>query len=391
LFCTSQHATFSRPPEWWQQTFSNAIAAFGRMVMVMSPWNSPITLTRTWCIFELWACYTHRCRFEVALPAPQRLKFLSDIARDAGAFHDMLANVSSRSSQCSRDTDRQRIFDAVEASIGFVAMDRAVIETLEGWMLQHLRNQMQAASCSLERARWKSALASLHEARGEFELGLSLNEEVLAIRLCELGDDDLLTIQAHINVAASLQDAGKVGEALPMLTKSWQALRAIHGDDHADTIEAASSVASCCFDAGAYERAECMYKECLARRRSVRGERPREMIEMMQGVASCLSMRGACDEAASLMRECLDLARTDFGLEHPLTMDSMDLLADVLLECGSFKEAEELLTQCLDSSNRLLGAEHPHVSCCFFLSTYVSLCDPCADIVFSIEVGGVLV
>jgi len=115
------------------------------------------------------------------------------------------------------------------------------------------------------------------------------------------------------------------------------------------------------------------------------------MIEMMQGVASCLSMRGACDEAASLMRECLDLARTDFGLEHPLTMNSMDLLADVLLECGSFKEAEELLTQCLDSSNRLLGAEHPHVSCCCFLPAHVSLCDPCADIVFSIEVGGVLV
>ena len=66
LFCTSQHATFSRPPQWWQQVFSSAIATFGRVVMVMAPWDAPITLTRTWCIFELWACYSNRCRFDMS-------------------------------------------------------------------------------------------------------------------------------------------------------------------------------------------------------------------------------------------------------------------------------------------------------------------------------------
>ncbi len=329
--------------------------------MVMTPWNAPITLTRTWCIFEIWACYNHRCRFEVALPAPQRLKFLSDIDRDIGSFHDMLANVNSRNSTCSRESDQERIFAAVENSIGFIAMDRAVIETLEGWMLKQLGEQVAAALSPLERARWMSALASLHEARGEFEQGLLLNEEVHAIRLRELGPESAQTIKAVIDVAVSLQDVGKVGKALPMLMTSWEALRVLQGDDHEDTIEAAMNLASCCFDAGVYERAEAMYTDCLARRRAALGERARETIDTKQQVASCLSMRGACNEASSLLRECLDVTRTELGMEHPMTMDIMDALAMVLLDCGSFKEAEELLSICLENSKRLLGAEHPKV------------------------------
>ena len=361
LFCTSQHATFSRPPQWWQQVFSNAIATFGRVIMVTAPWNAPVTLTRTWCIFELWACHNHGCRFEVALPAPQRVKFLTDIDRDIASFHDMLSNVNSRNSTCSRESDRQRIFAAVESSIGFIAMDRAVIETLEGWMLKQLKEQVDAALCPLEHARCTSALASLNEARGDFEQALSLNREVHATRLQELGADHVQTIKAVIDVAVSLQDVGKVREAVPMLTTSWQALRTLQGDDHADTIEAAMNLASCCYDAGLYERAEVMYKDCLARRRALLGDDARDTIESKQQVASCLYMRGACDEAASLLRECLEMTRSVLGPEHPSTMDIMDALANALLDSGSFKEAEGLLTTCLENSKRLLGAEHPKV------------------------------
>jgi hypothetical protein len=375
LFCTSQHATFSRPPQWWQQVFSSAIATFGRVVMVMAPWDAPITLTRTWCIFELWACYSNRCRFEVALPASQRLKFLSDIDRDIGSFHDMLARVNSRSSTCSRDSDRQRIFDAVESSIGFTEMDRAVLETLEGWMLKQLAEQIAGASSALECARWKSALALLHDARGEFELKLSLAEDVYAIRLRELGADDVLTIKAHIELAVSLQDVGKVAMALPILSKSWEAMRCALGEDHEHTIDAALSLASCRFEAGLYEPAESMYKDCLARRSTLFGERARQTIDTKQRVASCLSLRGAYSDASAMLRECLDAARALFGAEHPVTMDIMDALAGVLLECGSLNEAEELLTSCLENSKRLLGAEHPNVRSCLILLCAV-LCVP---------------
>jgi hypothetical protein len=45
LFSTIQHSTFVKPPEWWQQTFCPAIGRMGQMVMVMTPWDNPVTLT----------------------------------------------------------------------------------------------------------------------------------------------------------------------------------------------------------------------------------------------------------------------------------------------------------------------------------------------------------
>ncbi len=71
LLSTSQHATFSKPPEWWQQTFVSAIGQMGQVVMVMTPWDNPVSLTRAWCLVKLFAS-----RFGVALPPCERTRSL---------------------------------------------------------------------------------------------------------------------------------------------------------------------------------------------------------------------------------------------------------------------------------------------------------------------------
>jgi len=72
MVSTSQHGTFSRPPEWWRQMFILAVQSMGNLVMVMAPWYKPVTLTRAWSILELYACSSSGCRFEVAFPEAQR-------------------------------------------------------------------------------------------------------------------------------------------------------------------------------------------------------------------------------------------------------------------------------------------------------------------------------
>ncbi len=113
LFSTSQHATFDRGREWWQQTFMFAIGRMGRMVMVMTPWDNPICLTRSWCLIELYACRSSRSTFAVAFPPSERVRFLEQISERGDAFYDMLRKVNTAKSGCSRESDRDRIFDAV--------------------------------------------------------------------------------------------------------------------------------------------------------------------------------------------------------------------------------------------------------------------------------------
>ena len=55
LFTNSQHGTSEKPFEWWTNTFLGAIGEIGSVVMVMHPWDNPVTLTRAWCIFEIYS------------------------------------------------------------------------------------------------------------------------------------------------------------------------------------------------------------------------------------------------------------------------------------------------------------------------------------------------
>jgi hypothetical protein len=96
LFSTSQHCTFSKPPEWWQDAFCAAIGRMGQMVMVMTPWDNPVALTRAWCLIELYACRSSGSRLGIAFPPSERARFLEDVVEKSEVFYDMLSKVNAR-------------------------------------------------------------------------------------------------------------------------------------------------------------------------------------------------------------------------------------------------------------------------------------------------------
>jgi hypothetical protein len=44
----NQHQATSHPFEWWCTTFRESIKAIGSVLLVMTPWDNPIPLTRVW-------------------------------------------------------------------------------------------------------------------------------------------------------------------------------------------------------------------------------------------------------------------------------------------------------------------------------------------------------
>ena len=52
--------------------------------------------------------------------APERARFLQEITERPAAFYDMLGKVNTAKSECSRDSDRERIFAAVRELDGGV-------------------------------------------------------------------------------------------------------------------------------------------------------------------------------------------------------------------------------------------------------------------------------
>ena len=50
VFTVNQHASAQVPPDWWFTTFKEAVASIGHTVLILMPWDDPISLTRAWCI-----------------------------------------------------------------------------------------------------------------------------------------------------------------------------------------------------------------------------------------------------------------------------------------------------------------------------------------------------
>lgn len=87
-FSLDQHACVQFPQEWWSGTFRTAIQMIGHTVMVITPWGGmpPCSLTRAWCLWEVYCTIDTNTPLTVVLPPDAQAEF--DAALEAnGAPH----------------------------------------------------------------------------------------------------------------------------------------------------------------------------------------------------------------------------------------------------------------------------------------------------------------
>ncbi len=242
-----QFAPSDRPPQWWQNTFRLAIGQMGQMVMVMTPWDNPIALTRAWCLYELYACCSSGSRFSVAFPPCERARFIAEIVASGDAFFDMLGKVNTEKSECSRATDRQRIFSAVQSLAGgFSALDRGVLSTMTEWLSSIL------------------GLACIHVEQGQFDRARQLHEECLSKRRAVHGADLPIVLVSMVNLARVCLQTNDLSFALELYNDCYTRSRLVNGDDHPNTLSYLSSLASCYRALGQSDLASGMFEKCYA-------------------------------------------------------------------------------------------------------------------------------
>ncbi|CAK4692052.1 hypothetical protein AeMF1_017039 [Aphanomyces euteiches] len=131
-FCNNQHEIVNKTYDFdhWFGIFRSSLRSVGNVVMVMSPWNNPMTLTRTWCVFEVYTSIVENARFEIAMGRSQKEAFLQDI-QDERAFTHMLSAIQSEKSQTTIPSDRDNIFKLIHDEDGFSKLDRMVFDLQE--------------------------------------------------------------------------------------------------------------------------------------------------------------------------------------------------------------------------------------------------------------------
>lgn len=189
LFCNNQHKAVSLDYHWWATTFREAIASFKHTVMVMSPWNDPIPLTRAWCLFEMYCTISNpQCTFELLMQKQQSKEFVEAMKVEGiECVDNMLSTIDVRRSECFKEEDRVRIFASIERDIsgGFDRLNALVFHHLRQWIVQsaitELNNQLTLTSDVMTHVNLKGILGNLYNHQGKFAEAESLFVDCLSI------------------------------------------------------------------------------------------------------------------------------------------------------------------------------------------------------------------
>ncbi len=141
LFSISQHKTESRPFEWWNSAFLIAIGNIGKVLMLVQPYEDPktgipawITLSRVWCVFELYACESTLSHFEVVMTRDMSARFLADLDVNPSSVLSILEGIDCTECVSSNKEDQERVFEVINRTVGFQLLDSTVMRVMERWM-----------------------------------------------------------------------------------------------------------------------------------------------------------------------------------------------------------------------------------------------------------------
>ena len=158
-------------------------------------------------------------RFEVAMTAPEKRRFLDGISGDFGAYYNMLGRVNVERSECSRAADRESIHAGIRDSVGFGALGRMVFGVMEEWMVEELRAEVAARQRDGDERgemRWSCVMGSVLGDQGRRKEAVEFQERALEISRRVLSEDDAGRGAYMNNLAATYSALGRHEDALAM-------------------------------------------------------------------------------------------------------------------------------------------------------------------------------
>ena len=143
IFSVSQHKSDLRNFEWWNSIFLNAVGDIGKVLMMMQPFQTTVkdvslppwtTLTRVWCVFELYACEVTKSKFEITMSEEMYRMIMTQYQNDPEEILRSLTAIDCAQSTAHKEEDRKRVFEVIKKSVGFRGLNRIVQKKVMGWL-----------------------------------------------------------------------------------------------------------------------------------------------------------------------------------------------------------------------------------------------------------------
>ncbi len=76
-----QHRGKEVDQKWWSGVFRQSVAIIGRTLLVLQPWDAPVPLTRSWCLWEIYSTLDGGSELQIVLTPAQHEAFQEALVR----------------------------------------------------------------------------------------------------------------------------------------------------------------------------------------------------------------------------------------------------------------------------------------------------------------------
>eukprot|EP00035_Acanthoeca_spectabilis_P016656 m.345245 g.345245 ORF g.345245 m.345245 type:complete len:659 (+) comp16554_c1_seq2:117-2093(+) len=380
-----QNSTQELPLGFWTNAFTDAIQEIGHTLLVLSPWDDPIPLTRAWCLFEMYSTMRSGVKLSIALPDAERGRLRAAVEHNPTALTDTMVQVQAERATSADPQDRDRIFKAIMSlEGGFHELNVRVKALLRTWVLDEIQGFVRtdelalaaisgfaparAREARLEFARWCDCAGEVLAANGRHTEALGMHEKALEHYTdCHqaLETKERPSTAPTLNrIGRALRNSGDYRGALQRFQEALNEHDRTVGLEHPEAAQLYHEIGVVLKREGNKEGALSHLRKSLEIKAATLEPTDPSIATTREAMGKLLKKMGQLDAAHTVLSGCLEVLLDAHGSQHPETAACHNAVGEVLSEQGEHRAALEHFNACLAVREEVYGVDHPRTINC---------------------------
>ena len=363
VFAVNQHQG-EMSSEWWDKTFRAAVRELGHTLLVLTPWNKPVAISRVWCLWEILCTIDPEgCELTILMPEREKTAFADALKKSLDDVQRQVAAVDAEHAEAFVPADKERIFAEIrKLHRGFLELNNKVKKELRDWtyeagkkVLDDMPAETRAQSDLI------TSLAEYTRKATKYELSEALYREAVAGRRKQPGDEDAQTLAAIGGLGYLLEYQGKCAEAEPFLIEALDGRRRKLGNDKRETLQSMNDLGNLYMSSERdFAKVEPLYTEALEGRLATLEPTDYDVLQSYNNMGRLYTKKKEYDKATEYLEKALAGRRANpaLGPEHATTIYTMTRLAELRAKIGDEDGAADLYNDALHLQSKVLGDDH---------------------------------
>mmetsp|Transcript_24372 Transcript_24372/g.29543 ORF Transcript_24372/g.29543 Transcript_24372/m.29543 type:complete len:682 (-) Transcript_24372:396-2441(-) len=367
IFCINQHdPSILCSPESTLR-MRESVQEIGQTILVLTPFDRPKALQRTWCLYEVFIALHYGLPFEILLPEGEEKRLAEVDAKDFD-YCEWGSEVNLDTSIASYTMDKEAMIEDILASHSKTTLqgvDELILSALRSWLAhkalqrlstlddQHHFGYADATDRDLDEEYTgpsgkgnMNSLMDLLNREGQLYAAETLCRGILEAEVVRMGPESHQALAAQRNLAVLFQRQGKLNEAQKQFEEVVKVRERVLGQTDPKTLASYMDLANVWMEKGQGYRSLEMHEEIVAKCKAKHGGDHKSTINAMQNQAEAMwKMYGKQAEAEAIYKESLEHMKNVYGVTHSRTLRSHNRLASLLLADGKRQQSEIIFTE----------------------------------------------